>query len=88
MELGYLSGPNEWPLDDDEIAERRSRHEPPLHLWEQLRDLPEKCNAVIVQDAERGWVLTFRTDRPGRPIVVSNPCDTGGWAQYGQQEER
>jgi hypothetical protein len=67
MTLGYLSGPNEWPVDTEDINERRAGFE------EGLR------SAMLVFDESRGGQLL--TEKGVSRVV--NPRDTGGWAEYG-----
>jgi hypothetical protein len=67
MTLGYISGLNEWPLDIDEIDERRTRFEEDLRLA-----------TLVLNDSAGHQLLT----EDGVSRVV-NPLNTGGWAHYG-----
>jgi hypothetical protein len=62
-----LSSAGEWPLPNEDIDERRTRHD------QQMKP------AVLTADGQL-------IDEDGVTPVI-NPCNTGGWAQYGGIDE-
>ncbi|MGB3352678.1 MAG: hypothetical protein WBB00_07880 [Mycobacterium sp.] len=65
--VGYgISAASEWPLDVDEIEERRAHYE--SEMQPAVLTLGDAGDHILTEDGVA-------------PVV--NPCDTGGWAQFG-----
>ena len=58
-----LSSAGEWPISNDYIEERRTRHE------RLMKPATMTADGLLI------------TDDGVFPVI--NPCNTGGWAQYG-----
>lgn len=69
--LGWLSSAAAWPIPVEEIDERKKRY--------------EKLMRLVTLDLTGDGGGCLLTEDGVTPVII--PCNTGGWAQYGDDTE-